>query len=166
MSNEPYEEYITFLDTIMAVQGIMHGKDRWIYSWDDNNFRSSKVYSLNFQFIHPLAPFKRVWKAKVFKKIKVFIWLVFKDKINTINLIKRKRCIVPNNDYSCVLCALNYEETTYHILFDFLFNTACWDYVGIHWDHSLGFFLMIQSAKGIFGNKFFMEILTILAWEI
>jgi hypothetical protein len=34
MSNEPYEEYITFLDTIMAVQGIMHGKDRWIYSWD------------------------------------------------------------------------------------------------------------------------------------
>lgn len=47
LSTEASEEYIKF--TITTIQGTMQGKDKWI----NNNFRSSKVYSLNFQFISP-----------------------------------------------------------------------------------------------------------------
>jgi hypothetical protein len=51
LSTEASEEYIKF--TITTIQGTMQGKDKWIYSWVNNNFQSSKVYSLNFQFISP-----------------------------------------------------------------------------------------------------------------
>lgn len=99
------------------------------------------------------------------KKLKVFIWLVFRDQINSKNLFRRKRCLVSNNDYTCNLCDHNCEETTYHLLFNCLFSISCWNYIGVQWDHSLDFFNMIMVAKDLF-RKFFMEILAILAWEI
>jgi hypothetical protein len=41
----------------------------------------------------------------------------------------------------------------------------CWNHMGIHWDHSLDF-SMIISAMEHFGNKFFMQIMVVSPWEI
>jgi hypothetical protein len=120
LSSDAQGKFVIFQDKIRMIQGMMQGKDRWIYSWRDDRFRSSRIYYMNFQFINPPKPFKWIWKSKVVKKIKVFIWLMFRDRINSGNLLKRKGFIAPNDDYNCVLCNLNCEETTYHLLLNAL----------------------------------------------
>lgn len=39
------------------------------------------------------------------------------------------------------------RRPTYHLLFSYPFSNACWNHLGIHWDHSLDFFLMISAAR-------------------
>jgi hypothetical protein len=69
------------------------------------------------------------------------------------------------SNIDCILCDLNCEETTYHLLFHCPFSSECWNYVGIQWNHDLDFFLMIE-AKGAFGHSFFMDILALVVWSI
>jgi hypothetical protein len=51
----------------------------------------------------PPPPFKWIWKSKVSKKIKIFIWLLFRDRINSRNLLKRKNYKIEGEDYNCVV---------------------------------------------------------------
>jgi hypothetical protein len=62
-------------------------------------------------------------------------------------------CQALNNDYTCCLCNLNYEETTFHMLFQCPFSGSCWNYIGIYWNHSHDFFDMIISAEEMFREK-------------
>jgi hypothetical protein len=59
-------------------------------SFGNNKFSSSKFYNLSFASINPPVPFLWIWQFKVCKKIKIFLWLVFRDRINSKNLLKRK----------------------------------------------------------------------------
>jgi hypothetical protein len=102
----------------------------------------------------------------VTNKLKIFIWLIFRDRINSRNLLKRKKYKIEGDDYSCVLCNLDIEEYTYHLLFLWPFSEQCWDFLAIHWDHDLYFFDTIMKAKGQCHHEFFMEVFTIVAWEI
>jgi hypothetical protein len=98
------------------------------------------------------------------KKLKIFTWLVFRDRINSKNL-KRKNYKVEGDDYICVLCNLNIEEYTYHLLFQCPFNIDCWNFHNIHWDHDLYFFDTIKAREECQHN-FFMEVFSIATWEI
>jgi hypothetical protein len=51
----------------------------------------------------PPPPFKWIWKSKVSKKIKIFIWLLFRDRINSRNLLKRKNYKIEGEDYNCAV---------------------------------------------------------------
>lgn len=107
-------------------------------------------------------PFHWIWKTKVCKKIKVFIWL----RLNSRNLLRRKNYKVDDNDdFSCVFCPAP-EETTYHLFFQCPFSEICWNYLNIHWDHSTPFFQTIIKAKEQFNPTFFMEVFAVAAWEI
>uniref|UniRef100_A0A0A8XZX1 Reverse transcriptase zinc-binding domain-containing protein n=1 Tax=Arundo donax TaxID=35708 RepID=A0A0A8XZX1_ARUDO len=53
-------------------------------------YSSRKFYSLNFRDITPPRPFRWIWKSKVCKKLKIFIWLMFKDMLNSRNLLRKK----------------------------------------------------------------------------
>jgi hypothetical protein len=64
-----------------------------------------------------------------------------------------------------VLCNLDIEELSYHLIYQCPFRSECWDYLGISWDHSLSFFDTMQKAKQEFSSSFFVEI-SIAAWEI
>jgi hypothetical protein len=120
----------------------------------------------NFASLVPPEPFSWIRKSKVCKKLKVFIWLVFRDRINSRNLLKRRNYKVDNDDYNCVLCDHLIEETTYHMLFVCDFSRQCWEHLNIFWDHSLNFFDTMDLAKRQFGTSFFMEIFSVAAWEI
>jgi hypothetical protein len=111
-------------------------------------------------------PFKWIWRAKITTKLKIFIWLVFRDRINSRNLLKRKNYKVEGDDYSCVFCNLNIEEYTYHLLFQFPFSTACWNFLNIHWDHDFYFFDTIKNAREECQHDFFVEVFSVAAWEI
>jgi hypothetical protein len=72
---------------------------------------------LSFSAIQAPALFKWIWKSKVSKKIKIFIWLLFRDRINSRNLLKRKNYKIEGDDYNYVLCSLDIEELSYHLIF-------------------------------------------------
>jgi hypothetical protein len=93
-------------------------------------------------------------QSKVGKKFKIFVWLVFRDRINSKNILRRKGFLAPDSNLGCTLCDPHYEETTYHLLFCCPFITDCWSYVGFHWNHDLDFFSMIQDAKDAFCQSF------------
>jgi hypothetical protein len=65
-----------------------------------------------------------------------------------------------------VLCSLDVEELSYHLIFQWLFSAECWSYLGIFWDHSLYFFDTMKKARLDFNFSFFMEIFSITAREI
>jgi hypothetical protein len=100
------------------------------------------------------------------KKRKFFIWLVCRDRINSRNLLKRKKFKIEGDDYSCMLCNLDIEEYTYHLLFQCPFSDWCWNSLGIQWGHGLYFFDTIKKAKSEWQYGFFMEVFSIAAWEI
>jgi hypothetical protein len=84
-----------------------------------------------FQVHSSPSAFQWIWKTKVTKKLKCFVWLVFKDRINSRNLLKRKHYKVDDDDYNYVLCSLAIEEFTYHLLFQCPFSTLYWTYLNI-----------------------------------
>jgi len=129
-------------------------------------FSSKKIYSRNFSSITPPKAFDWIWSSMVCKKIKVFIWLLFRDRINSRNILRRKNFDLDNDDFSCVLCDQGIEETTYHLIFECPFSTRCWDYLHLYWDHSLNFFAMMHAAKHQSDIQFFMEIFVVASWEI
>jgi hypothetical protein len=122
-------------------------KDTWTYIWGSAKYTSSKFYNLSFSAIQAPTPFKWIWDSKVSKKIKIFIWLLFRDRINSRNLLKRKNYKIEGGDYNCVLWSLNVEELSYHLIFQCPFSSNCWSYLGIFWDHHLCFFDTLKKAK-------------------
>jgi hypothetical protein len=87
------------------------------YIWGSAKYTSSKFYTLSFATIQAPTPFKWIWQSKVSKKIKIFIWLLCRDRINSRNLLRRKNYKIEGDDYSCVLCNLDTKELSYHLIF-------------------------------------------------
>nr|TKW31918.1 hypothetical protein SEVIR_2G137700v2 [Setaria viridis] len=63
---------------------------------------------------------------------------------------RRRNYKIDGDNYNCVLCNLNLEETTYHLFYECPFSSRCWNFV----------------AKMKCQHQFFMEIFIISAWEI
>jgi hypothetical protein len=78
LSLEALEKYLELCNFVNFIQHDGRGKDKWIYVWGNGNFSSTRIYNLNFQCVRPPLPFLWIWKSKVCKKLKVFIWLVFR----------------------------------------------------------------------------------------
>lgn len=88
------------------------------------------------------------------------------DRLNTRNILKRKNHRIEGNNYNCVLCQANTEETAFHLFFGCTFNKHCWQLFGIHWNTHLNFFDILISTKMNFPNSFYMETFIIGAWQI
>ena len=114
----------------------------------------------------PPRSFLWIWNSRCCNKLRVFSWLLLMDKLNTGNLLKRKKFKIEGNNYRCVLCASHREETTIHLFFTCPFATSCWQEIGIQWQYGIPFFQMLEIAKHNFNGSFFMEIFIIAAWQI
>ena len=88
------------------------------------------------------------------------------DRLNTRNILKRKKHRLEGNNYNCVLCNNNVEETAFHLFFSCSFSQACWRFLGIHWNLTSDFFQMMMQAKQQLRNPFFMEIFIVASWHI
>jgi hypothetical protein len=88
------------------------------------------------------------------------------DRLNTRNLLKRKKFKIEGEDYNCVLCASNREETAMHLFFTCSFANSCWHMIGIQWQIGSPFFQMLELARRDFNHSFFMEIFIIATWQI
>jgi hypothetical protein len=91
ISLEAAHELTSLNQIIIDIQGNQHGRDKWTYIWSSTKHTSNKFDSLNFASIVAPTPFKWIWKSKVLKTIKIFIRLLFRDRINSKNLLRRKK---------------------------------------------------------------------------
>jgi len=61
------------------------------------------------------APSIWIWDSKCSNELRVFACLLLMDRLNTRNILKRKKHRLEGNNYNCVLCNNNVEETTFHL---------------------------------------------------
>jgi hypothetical protein len=94
----------------------------------------------------------------------VFFWLLLNDRLNTRNLLHRKRFHVQST--SCVLCNLDIEETLMHLFFTCEFAQLCWTSFHIFWDLLLSVVEMIEEGRAHFQHACFMEVVILALWCI
>jgi hypothetical protein len=88
-------------------------RDKPIWNWEKNKRFSVKTMYTHLCRADTVNNNKRIWKAKIPLKIKIFLWLLQQDAILTKdNLIKRKWL----GDKSCRFCTL--DENSNHLFFD------------------------------------------------
>jgi hypothetical protein len=133
----------------------------WSYIWNSNVYSSQKAY---FQIIgiNDASPiFKWMWKFCVIGKHKFFSWLLLQDRLNTREMLQRKNMEL--DDYSCVLCRQNVEESIFHHFFECHFSKWCWRFVKVQWNTSLSPQDMLIKAIQFKKNT---EVITVAVWTI
>jgi hypothetical protein len=100
-----------------------------------------------------------IWKSKSLPKLRVFSWLLIRDRLNTKDLMSRKNWLIDGGS-DCVLCSQHVVGTRYHMFFTCPFALACWNCIGITWDCSKPI-----SARSLFTSPCFMEIVSSATWN-
>jgi hypothetical protein len=132
LSVQAFQEYQALHDLIQGIQVQLGGKDIWTYIWGNTRYTSSKFYHLPYRNVQPPQHFIWIWDSKCANKIRVFTWLLFMDRLNVRNILKRKKLKLKGNNYICVLCSKDREETTFHLFFTCPFSRECWRHLSIN----------------------------------
>ncbi|EEE52348.1 hypothetical protein OsJ_34391 [Oryza sativa Japonica Group] len=122
------------------------------------------IHENQYVFIKDI-PLTLIWKSKGTMKIKVFLWLLLMDILNTKDLLQRKH-FNTQGGVTCNICNLTTTEDYIHLFFSCPFAQQCWNCIGINWDLTLEFMNMIMTARRLFPQPFFMEVLGIGCWNI
>jgi hypothetical protein len=166
ISQEAFEELET-LGQFLELQAFdEESKDTWIYQWGNTTYSSSKLYKLAFQNLPEHPVFSWLWKSKCTPRVKFFAWLVLVDRLNTKTMLRRRNLSDEDDDDHCVLCPTGTEEDLDHLFFDCPFAKRCWEKIGMYWITSLSLYPRIAHARQQQNIPFFMEVVTIAAWEI
>jgi hypothetical protein len=92
LSLQAYQELSKLQSFIQQIQMPQNpGKDIWHYQWG-NSYTSTKLYHFPYRNFHPPKPFIWIWlwDSKCSNKLRVFVWLLLMDRLNT-SLLKRKK---------------------------------------------------------------------------
>jgi len=68
--------------------------------------------------------------------------------------------------YSCVLCALNIEETVHHLFLQCEFAKQCWEIIGVDIPSDAEFPNAKVFLNDAIHSQFFMETTILLCWAI
>jgi hypothetical protein len=138
--------------------------DKWKYIWNSKDFSVKKTYKhlSGNQRVHPA--YNWLWASACQCKHKVFFWLLMKDRISTRELLKRKNMVL--QDFTCVLCNNNTEESLLHLFLECPFAAQCWGAINIHIAQYPDPFEFLLSFRNQLGVPFFMEIIILMAWSI
>ena len=148
------------LQLMLAQVTINENSDRWLYIWNSSNYSVKKSYKhlSGHMNVHPV--FSWLWACSCQSKHKVFFWLLLKDRLSTRELLRRKRMFL--QDYICVLCNANVDESLNHLFLECPFAVQCWAMINIQISPQLNPFQNLQSFKDQLGVPFFMEIIILL----
>jgi hypothetical protein len=95
-------------------------------------------------------------------KIKFFAWLLLNDRLNTRNILRRRKFL--KEGYSCALCLEDVEESVEHLFFDCQSAACRWFALGISCNDHPNIHQKLQAAKLDFAQPYFMEFFMIGAW--
>ena len=71
--------------------------DVWHYSWGAPLYKPKDYYNNYFSDGVSHQAFRQLWKSRCTMKIKVFGWLMFHDRLNTRNMLKRRHYYIGDN---------------------------------------------------------------------
>jgi hypothetical protein len=166
LSAEAFQELQDLQTIIQGIQVQSNKADCWQYIWGSNRYSSKQFYNLPFKNIRPPPPFLWIWQSRCSNKLRTFSWLLLMDRLNTRNLLRRRNFHIEGNNFNCVLCNGNIEETAFHLFFSCTFSKSCWQAININWRDNLHFFPMMKKARQDFQHWFFMEVFIIATWHI
>jgi hypothetical protein len=137
--------------------------DIWTYNWASPFYIPMKAYVclIGSQTIHPV--FHWLLRSSTQKKHKVFFWLLPKDRLSTINILRRKNQALPSFD--CVLCQTTPEETVEHLFLHYPFAQSHWALLHLQIPQSDSF-QILSALRTQLNVPFFMDIIIILSWSI
>ena len=165
LSVEAYDEREQILQTLASVDHTSELEDIRIFAWGNKQFTSAEYYNFIFSGLSTKDIYQKVWKSKAPPKLKVFVWLLIRDRLNTKDMIIRRQWNIEDGPY-CVLCNSNILESRDHLFFDCGFARRCWDTINITWDNNPDICVRIATARGVFTVPCFMEIFSCVAWNI
>ena len=100
----------------------------------------------------------------VILRYKIFFWMLIHDRVNTRNLLNRKSFHIPS--YNCVLCALDTEETSQHLIWDCPFALGCCDSITTERFRGISIYDEVMNNRVAFPRGVAMEITIMGAWHI
>ncbi len=164
LNTQAYGEFIILEEELSSLSLQNDKGDDWSFIWNSDKYTTKRFYKLTFSNVQVPRPFVWIWKTRCVMKIKVFAWLLFRDRLNTSDMLDRRHCAKENDDLTCELWLNNIRETREHLLFFFPFSQQCWQHLGIVWNSGLNFFQMVVLAHIRFNQKgFFLDIFFIAA---
>jgi hypothetical protein len=134
------------------------------FCWGNANFTSAWYYKFIFDSLPDHPTMRHIWKSKCLPKLRVFVWLLIMDRLNTKDIMSRKHWQV-DGGLNCVLCNLNVRETRDHLFFDCPFVINCWNQLSIVWNNNLLISARILKSKQVFGGPCFIEVFACATWN-
>ena len=98
-------------------------------------------------------------------KIKVFGWLLLHDRLNTRDMLWRRHYNI-GDDFACLLCGHNTDETLEHMIFTCPFSKRCWAKLHIDWPDFQNRLTALQEAQTNWPHPFFIEVFLTAAWSL
>ena len=164
LSDEAYEEYEQVTE-ILAVAASHDNADCRNFVWGTASYTAAKYYKFIFSRVPQNRALDLVWASKCLPKLRVFLWLLIHDRLNTKDLMIRKHWNFDGGPH-CVLCSQSMLESTDHLFFLCPFAVACWDFVGINWNGLDPISTRLVDAGGTYTGPCFMEVVACVAWNI
>lgn len=92
MSRQAFEELQLLAEDVSSlIAGSSEGKDHWTFIWGKDSYSVSRYYHHHFYSISIPQPMLWIWKSICIPRIKFFTWLMLNDRLNTRNILKRRK---------------------------------------------------------------------------
>jgi hypothetical protein len=138
--------------------------DQRKFVWGDK-YTPSRFYNFLFEQLPQDQALHEVWASKSMPKLKVFLWLLLIDRLNTQDIMQRKHWHIESGP-DCSLCAEEILETRDHLFFGCDFAQECWDATSIQWTLAGSISDRFLLAKNNFTGPCFVETFACAAWNI
>jgi hypothetical protein len=164
MTRAAYNEFLELQEFLSSLPPIdLTAKDSRHFIWGQHRYFACHFYQYQFRELRPSKSILWIWESKCIPKIKFFAWLLLNDRLNTRNMLKRRRKVLEEG-YNWVMCQYSVEETIEHLFFDCPSTVCRWFAIGFVWEENLNIHQKLYQAKRDFGQPFFMEVFMIGAW--
>ena len=119
------------------------------------------------------SPFKLIWKSPIPHKIKVFIWLVALGRVNTCDVLQKKRPSSTLYPSWCVMCKSE-TETVDHLFIHCSYASRIWCKIlhtsGLYWVVPGSCYRLLSGQAGYFRGQekkiIFNQFLVATLWAI
>jgi hypothetical protein len=91
----------------------LNAKDSWHFISGQHRYFACHYYQYQFREFRPSKSVLWIWESKCIPKIKFFAWLLLNNRLNTRNMLRRRKVL--EEGYNCVMCQYNVEETIEHL---------------------------------------------------
>lgn len=163
LSEEAFSQF-TQLQNLMDSFHFDDARDTWGYNWGSNFFSSSKVYK-QLRSNNPVSTkFRWLWNSSCQNKHRVFFWLILQNRLNTRGVLRRRNMELEN--YHCVLCTKQHEESIEHLFLSCPFAAEAWNSINLNVDADLLPIQNLDFLREQINQSFFMEIIILFCWAI